>query len=40
MHMGVTTMSVFTASHSRRYWPKLCGSSVRVSTIGSRNWSA
>ena len=40
MHIGVISISVLTASHSSRYWPKLCGSSVRVSTIGSRNCSA
>ena len=40
MHIGMISMSAFTASHSRRYSPKLCGSSVRVSTIGSRNCSA
>jgi hypothetical protein len=40
MLSGATSMRVATASHSNRYSPKACASSVRVSTIGSRNCSA
>ena len=40
MHIGAISISVLTASHSKRYSPKACGSSVRVSTIGSRNCNA
>src|ERR1700756_2748888 len=40
MLSGASAITVPTASHSRRYSPKVCVSRQRTSTTGSRNCSA
>src|SRR5438270_860075 len=40
MLSGASAITVPTASHSRRYSPKVCASRQRTSTTGSRNCSA